>query len=80
MPENDTQVEAILATTTHVHTVEQAYSELCEKVPGIQETFSQQYNDWFKQQEKKEHKRTGHSIIRRLVGLFTSKNEQEKHS
>ncbi len=67
MPEELAQSESVLAATAHIHNIEQAYGELCEKVPGMQETFSQQYNDWFRQQEQA---RVKPSIIRRLVGLL----------
>ena len=72
MPEDVATAEAILVTTAHVHTVEQAYTELCDRIPDIQETFFQQYNDWFRRQDRKEQDRIAppKSVLRRFVTRF----------
>jgi vacuolar-type H+-ATPase subunit E/Vma4 len=58
MPEDFSYVEAILTATAHVHTVEQAYTELLERVPEALDTFNQQYRDWVKSLEAEEAART----------------------
>jgi len=62
---------AVLAAVTHVHTVENAYTELCSKVPGVADTFAQQYNDWAKNEGDRKTKRE--SLVRRCLNYITRK-------
>ena len=71
MPEDVNQVEAILGATAHVHTVEQAYTELCDSVPNIQDTFNQQYRAWVAVQDGKEQNRIKPSFFRRIANLLS---------
>lgn len=72
MPDDRADVEAVLAAVAHVHTVEQAYTELCATVEGIEQSLNDQYNDWFKKQESKEAARTElPSFLRWFKNLFT---------
>ena len=71
LPEDVSQVETVLAATAHVHTIEQAYTELCQNIPEIAETFYSQYNDWSKKQQAKETERTApKSALRRIIGKW----------
>jgi hypothetical protein len=47
MPQDIAHVEAVLTATAQIHTVENAYTELLQRVPEMAETFSKQYTDWF---------------------------------
>ena len=66
LPEDVTHVDGILTATAHVHTVEQAYTELCERIPEVVDTFNQQYRDWVKSEDKRENKRDKPSILQKL--------------
>jgi hypothetical protein len=68
IPEDIRQAESILAATSHVHTVEAAYTELC-KEPGMLETFAKQYNDWFA--GTTEVTKPKKSVFKKLRELFT---------
>jgi len=68
MPETSEEAEAILATVKHVHSIEAAYTELCKSVPGSEATFSEQYNTWFRQQEKCSQPQTS---LSRILNFFS---------
>ena len=68
MPEMTEQVEAILAVTSQVHKVEGIYTELCQSVPGTEATFSEQYNTWIRQQEKRSRPPT---VLSRIRNFFS---------
>jgi hypothetical protein len=77
MPETLEESDIIHRSAAHVHGIESAYAELCETVPGIEDTFAQQYKDWASKQNKQNKPPT---ILRRMIGFFRGKYEQEKHS
>jgi hypothetical protein len=69
-PADPKTAQALLLAVQHVHTVEQAYTDLCREVEGIGQSLADQYSDWVEKQEAKPTKKP--SLFRRLLNYVTS--------
>jgi hypothetical protein len=71
LPEDAAQRETVQTVVEQVHSIEQAYVELCNAVPEVREIFSRQYEESLKLQKPP-------SVMRRFFNYFQSRELGQK--